>query len=68
MSKYIAHYKDSVQISPDDFDVTTEMLECNEDTTLKEVMEWAKKRYKDRRTVTITQPEDLKKINNEPPF
>ena len=60
MSKYIAHYKDSVQISPDDFDVTTEMLECDENTTIKEIMEWVQIRHKNRRTVTITEPEDLK--------
>ena len=68
IAKYIAHYKDSVQISPDDYDVTIEMLECDEDTTLKEVMAWANKKYKDRRTVTITQPEDLKEKDDDMPF
>ena len=57
MARYIAHYKDAVQISPDDWDVTTEMFECDDSTTLKEVMEWTKKIYKERRTVIITEPE-----------
>lgn len=66
MSKYIAHYKDSVQISPDNFDVFTEMLECDEETTLKEVMDWAQKRYKERRCFTITQPENLNEKKDMP--
>ena len=44
------------------------MLECGDDTTLKEVMEWVKKRYKDKRTVTITEPEDLKEKDDDMPF
>ena len=66
MSKYIAHYKDSVQISPDDFDVTTEMLECDEKTTLKEVMDWAQSRYKERRCFTVTQPEKMNEKKEYP--
>ena len=69
MPRYIAHYKDSRQISPDDFDVFTEMLECDEKTTLKEVMDWAQRKYKDRKCFTITQPRELdQKHNDDVPF
>ena len=68
MTKYIAHYKNSTQISPDDFDVFTEMLECDEKTTLKEIMDWAQSKYKERRCFTITQPEKLNEKNDDMPF
>lgn len=57
MSKYVAHYKDSRQISMDDFEVYTKMLECDEQTKLKEIFEWMLKHNKSRRCITITQPE-----------
>jgi len=61
MSKYIAHYKDAAQISPDgDFEVFTEMLACDENTTLKEIMDWMLKNNKDLRCFTVTKPEESK--------
>jgi len=66
MTKYIAHYKDSVQISPDDFKVFTQMLECDENTTLKEAMDWVQSHYRKGRTFTVTQPEKLNEKEDKP--
>jgi len=68
MTGYIASFKDSVQISPDDFDVTTKMLHCDEKTTLGEVFSWAKKIHNYQTCLMITAPESLKESNDEPPF
>ena len=38
--KFIAMFKRSVQISPDDFDVWHETKICDEHTTLGEIHEW----------------------------
>lgn len=41
MSKYIIYFKNSVQISPDDWSVFNEMKQFDESVTLREVREWA---------------------------
>ena len=68
MTEYIASFKDSVQISPDDFDVSMKMLHCDENTTLKEVFDWAKKIHKNITCLTINEPESLKEQNDDRPF
>jgi len=68
MVEYIASFKDSVQISPDDFDVSHRMLHCDENTTLKEVMDWAQKIHKEIKQLTINQPEEIKEISEDMPF
>jgi hypothetical protein len=39
--KYIAQYKSSHQISPDDWDTVTPTLEVDENTTIGQIREWA---------------------------
>ncbi len=38
--KYVVTYRDSVQISPDDFDVFTRSMPCDESTTVGEIARW----------------------------
>jgi hypothetical protein len=39
--KYVIYFKNSKQISPDDWTVFNEMKQFEETTTLKEIREWA---------------------------
>lgn len=39
---FTVHYKESVQISPDDWDVHSVVLQVTENTTVGEIREWAK--------------------------
>jgi len=66
MTEYIASFKDSVQISPDEFDVTIKMFHCDENTTLGEVFNWAKRTHKYITCLTITKPELLEELDDKP--
>jgi len=40
MREFIATYKTSAQISPDDWDVYNPTLKVTEETTVKEILDW----------------------------
>jgi hypothetical protein len=43
MKEFVIYFKDSAQISPDDWTVFNAMKKFDETTTLKEIKEWASK-------------------------
>lgn len=55
--KYIITVKTSYQISPDEWQVAIITRTADENTTLKEVEEWAKKNRGDLNTIQIHQNE-----------
>ncbi len=38
--KYVVTFRDSVQISPDDFDVAVRSMQCEESTTVGDIARW----------------------------
>ena len=46
MKEFVVYFKESSQISPDDWTVFNEMKRFDENTTLKEVYEWAMRNRK----------------------
>lgn len=51
---YIFSFVDFVQVSPDDFEKNQPMFVCDEDTTIKQAMEWARSYYKNIKVITLT--------------
>lgn len=61
--KYIAQYKTSFQISPDDWDTKYRVLELNENTTVRTIMEWVKEKERtddfDIKIIKVNEPSRL---------
>ena len=58
--KYIATYKTSAQISPDDFAVFNPTLELSDDTTIGEIKRWHESRERNTQMeVTIIEVEQV---------
>lgn len=66
--KYVFSFITVKQVGPDDWDKRQPMFICNEDTTIKQAIEWSKNYCKDLKALTLTVCDTEIKKEEEDPF
>lgn len=66
--RYVFSFVTVQQVGPDDWDRRQPMFICNEDITVKEVIEWSNAYCKDIKTLTLTVADTEIKEKKDYPF